>query len=127
MTTIKQEDETASYPACPCCAGTNLKRAVVYGIPSIRCVACHVSLREEDWIRRPRTETDSIGWEGKYSALYEEHLELINLHNEQVEDENSLLVTREEYNNVLSQSRQMRNLLQMFVRLFTKFLDKPYD
>lgn len=37
---------------CPCCGGTNVKRYVPYGVKSVHCKDCHVSLRECDWCRR---------------------------------------------------------------------------
>lgn len=36
----------------PCCCGsTNLKELKPYGVESVQCQECHVSLRKQDWNR----------------------------------------------------------------------------
>jgi len=79
MMTIEQEDETVSYPACPCCAGTELKHAVVYGISTVRCVSCHVSLREVDWVRLFTKDYDMSQF-----VSIEEHAQLADKYSELV-------------------------------------------
>ncbi|WP_432473361.1 hypothetical protein [Amphritea sp. HPY] len=34
-----------------CCGSTNLKELKPYGIESVQCRDCHVSLRKQDWNR----------------------------------------------------------------------------
>ena len=42
---------STTFKPCPCCGSTNLVEYNPYGIESVRCGDCHVSLRKVDWLR----------------------------------------------------------------------------